>query len=86
MNLKRHADTADYVPVIFYEDSRGILEQVLQGALGTVQMQIGVDVVDVLNCRSEIGPHQLVLRLSLLLVICFWFDTPGLQVAYQTFH
>lgn len=62
MNRKRRADTAVYVPVVFDENSRVMLEQLLQAALGTVHVQIGVDAVDVLNCRSEIRPLQLVLR------------------------
>lgn len=61
-NLKRFADTADDVPVVLYENSRGMLEQLLQAVLGTVLMQIAVDVVDVLHCGSELRPLQLIIR------------------------
>lgn len=79
-------NTADDVPAVLYENSRVVLEELLQAALGTVHMQVSVDVVDVLNCGSEIRSLQPVRRYSLLLVVCFWFDTPLLQVVNQSIH
>ena len=47
-------------PVVLYEDSGSVLEQLLQAALGTVLMQVLVDIVDVLNRGGELCPLQLV--------------------------
>lgn len=73
------------VPFTLYEDSRGVLEQLLQAARGTVGLQIAVDVVDVLNSRGEMGSLGLVCRRSLL-VVFFWYDAPFLQVMNQILY
>lgn len=62
-----------------------MLEQLLQAALGTVLMQIAVDVVDVLNSRREFSPFQLVVRLPRLLLIS-WLDAPLFQIGYHSLY
>lgn len=52
MKLKGSED----LPVVLDEDSRGAMEQLPQAALGTVHMDEVVDIVDVLDRGSEIGP------------------------------
>lgn len=84
MNVRRNAGAADNAPAGLYKDGRRAQEQLLQSALGTVHVQVGVDVVDVLNCGSEFRSLQLILGSSLIPVIGLWFDTPLLQVANQS--
>lgn len=62
-----------------------MLEQLLKAALGTVLIQIVVDVVDVLNSRREFGPFQIIVRLPQLLFI-YWLDAPLLQIVYHSLH
>lgn len=56
MNLRNDLQRAEIVPVVFYEDCRIVLEQLLQAAVGTVFVQVGVHAVDVLNSGGEAGP------------------------------
>lgn len=63
-----------------------MLEELLQAALRTVLSQVGVDVVDVLNCGSESSPFWLILREPLLLNIFLWFDAPLFQIVNQNIH
>lgn len=76
---------AESVPVVFYENSRAMVEQIFEGAFGTVLIQIVVDVMDVLNSRREIRPFQSIVRLPQFLFIC-WLDAPLLQVVYHSLH
>lgn len=73
------------VPAEFYENSRAMLEQLLQDALGTVLIEVVVDIVDVLNSRREFGPFQIIVRLPQRLFI-HWLDAPLLQIVDHSLH